>query len=128
MTKPFRVEAQIAEATARLRSPQNWPVDFYDALRERNVEPLQSVLIDAIPDQNCLCIQLMDQRTQVVTFDLSYDGAPEAPAESAQSRIDSWRVRATAGEDWWWKEHPRMTEPKPNNPIGIALALLEKDS
>jgi len=126
MTKPFRVEEQVEKATRDLRSPENWPSDFYDLLRDRNVEPLDSVLINATPDQGCVCIRLIDQRKRVVSFDLEYEGAPAAPMEGARTIISEWSARETDGEDWWWKEHSRMTAPKPNNPIFVGLILLDK--
>ena len=126
MTKPFRVEEKVASATRSLRSPDNWPSDFYDLLRERDVEPLESVLIDATPDQGCVCIRLIDQTRRVVSFDLEYEGAPSRPTESAVSKITDWNARETEGEEWWWKEHSRMMAPKPNNPILIGLNLLDR--
>ena len=126
MTKPFRVEEQVAEATQSLRSPDNWPSDFYKVLRQRDVEPLESVLINATPDQGCICIRLIDQNKRVVSFDLEYEGAPLEPAEDAVASITDWNARETNGEEWWWKENPRMTAPKPNNPILVGLKLLDQ--
>jgi hypothetical protein len=126
MTKPFRVEEQIADATRYVRSPDNWPSDFYDLLRDRNVEPLDSVLINATPDQGCVCMKLIDQTGRVVWFDLEYEGAPSTPTVNAVSRITGWKARETDGEEWWWKETPRMTAPKPNNPILVGLKLLDQ--
>jgi len=126
MTKPFRVEEQVADATRFLRSPDNWPSDFYDLLRDRDVEPLDSVLINATPDQGCVCVRLIDQARRVVSFDLEYEGAPSRPTGSAVSRITDWKAKETEGEEWWWKENPRMTAPKPNNPILVGLKLLDQ--
>jgi hypothetical protein len=62
MTKPFRVEEQVEEATLALKSPEKWPSNFYNLLRERDVEPLRSVMVNATPDQGCICIRLVDQQ------------------------------------------------------------------
>ena len=125
MTKPFRLEEQVAGATRSLRQSDNWPIDFYALLRSRGVEPLESVLLNATPDQNCICMRLIDQHKRIITFDLEYDGSPGEPKGSAPTNIVDWNARATEGEDWWWREHSRMTEPKPNNPIAVGLKMLE---
>ena len=126
MTKPFRVEERVARGTQSLRSPDKWPSNFYDLLRARNVEPLDSVLIDDRPDQGCRCIQMIDQNRRVISFDLEYKGASYDVTIDARAEIVGWEARDTEGEEWWWKEHPRMTAPKPNNPIFVGLKLLDQ--
>ena len=125
MTKPFRVEEQVLEATRTLRTSASWPSNFYDLLRQRDVDPLHSVMINATPDEDCICIRLIDQRKRVVTFDLQYEGAPCNAAEGARASIVDWDAKETEGKEWWWKEHARMTAPKPNNPIFVGLKLLD---
>ena len=102
-----------------------WPSNFYDLLRERDVEPLESVLVAVTPDQGCVCIVLVDQSRRHVSFELEYANAPDLPPDNCDARINDWCAKKTDGEDWWWKEHARMTSPKPNNAIFIALSRLD---
>ena len=126
MTKPFRVEEKVAEATRHLRAAEAWPPGFYELLRARHVEPLESVMIHAIPDQGCFCIKLIDQNRRVVSFDLEFEGSIFESPSVTHARIVDWEARETEGEEWWWKEHSRMTAPKPNNPIFVGLKMLDQ--
>lgn len=118
------VESALARQTQVLRSPEFWPSDFYDLLRDRDVDPFKSVLTGAGPEQDGIGVSLIDQNRRVIWFRLMYEGAPHKPTSNAKARIIDWEARETEGEEWWWKEDSNMTEPKSNNRILVGLKML----
>ncbi|MGB0560726.1 MAG: hypothetical protein ACPGVO_02845 [Spirulinaceae cyanobacterium] len=127
MTKPFRVHESVAKLTQALRSPSLWPENFYDLLRERDIDPLCSALVVDTPDQGCLCIAIVDQHRRLIEFDLEYDGALWCPKPETTARISYFTASDLDADDLWWRDHPRMTAPKPSNHIFVALQLLGED-
>jgi hypothetical protein len=119
------VESALERQTQWLRSPEFWPSDFYDLLRDRNVDPFKSILIGGRTEQESIGYSLIDQNGRVIWFKLMYEGAPYKPTSGARARITDWKARDTQGEDWWWKEESHMTEPKPNNRILVGLKMLD---
>jgi len=110
-----------------MRRSDGWPRLLGNDLLDRGVEVSRSVLIAEIPDQGFLSIVLLDQARRVVEFELEYTGAHKEPLSENEYRIVEWTAQPTDGTTWWWKEHERMTQPKPNNPIAVALDLLSTD-
>lgn len=124
MTKLFRVQAEMEHLIKCLHSPNGWPVNFYELLKEHDIDPMQSALLGTIPEQGCLCVKIIDQHRRLIEFDLEYDGVPWDAEPEATAKITELIISELDADDSWWREHPRMTAPKPNNPICVALQLL----
>jgi len=131
VTKKFRIEEQVKIGTKALRSGHGFPKNLRELLRDRDVDIADSVLIADNPDQGCRYITLIDQSKRLIKFEIECsDASSKVPQENDDVKIVEWSAMALDNGDWWWRKHPGMTRPSPNNAIAVGLELffLHKDS
>jgi hypothetical protein len=130
MTKPFRVKEEIQELTRALRERNAGPESLYRFLEEKGIDIDRSVLISHIPEQGpCIVGRIIDQNNRLISYDIEFEGSWNENYSFWRKIIvvNEWKTQTTEG-DWWWKESPKLTRPKPNNPIYIALNLLKDEA
>ncbi len=72
---------------------------------------------------------ILTQDGAILSFEIEFDGSPFGVLLEwgAVSTVVEWTVRGTEG-DWWWRESPRQTHPKPNNSVFVALNLQREEA
>ena len=122
--KRFREEHRIVDLTRTLRSRQGFHPSFFRELENRGVVPEASVLLKSIPDQGCLTGILISQDQILVEDEIeTTQELGTLPTPETQVVITSWEA-TKLDDEWWRKERPRGTQPRPNDPITIGLKLL----
>ncbi len=130
MTKPFRVEEDILKLTKAFRERKAGPKCLYQLLEDEGIKIERSALITHIPDQGaCIVGRIVDQDFNLISFDIDFEGNWDVDYSKWRKikRINEWNSQEIKG-DWWWKESPGLTRPKPNNPIYIAIKIIKNEA